>query len=294
MSKPFSLISRRSPRRWFNSLLALSVALGVSVGSPQPSQAIPWLDLLIRGVEVIQLYNISDKEEVQLGKQINQQLLSSKFQLYRNPDVNRYVDQIGQRLAASSQRPDIPYTFQVIKDDSVNAFATMGGFVYITTGLLEAADNEAELASVLAHEIGHIASRHSVEQMQETAIARGVATAAGLDRNTAVQIGVDLALQRPNSRQDEFEADRRGLQILGRAGYAQSGMISFMEKLLGSRSLPTFLSTHPATSSRIAALKRAIDSQRANQGEGLDNAAYQAQIRTVTSLNGGTRGSLWG
>jgi len=64
---------------------------------------------------VIQLYNISDKDEVQLGKQINQQRFGSKFQLYRNPDVNRYVDQIGQRLAASSQRTDIPYTFQVIR-----------------------------------------------------------------------------------------------------------------------------------------------------------------------------------
>jgi len=70
-----------------------------------------WLDLLIRGAQVIQLYNISD--EVQLGKQINQQLLGSKFQLYRNPDVNRYIDQIGQQLAASSQRPDIPPVLRI-------------------------------------------------------------------------------------------------------------------------------------------------------------------------------------
>jgi len=75
----------------------------------------------------------------------------------------------------------------------------MGGFVYVNTGLLKLADNEAELASVIGHEIGHIASRHTVEQMRGTAIAGGVATAAGLDRNTAVQIGVDLALRRPHS-----------------------------------------------------------------------------------------------
>ncbi|MFB2771184.1 M48 family metalloprotease [Pelatocladus sp. BLCC-F211] len=122
----------------------------------------------------------------------------------------------------------------------------MGGYVYVTTGLLKAADNEAQLASVIAHEIGHIASRHAIEQMRETAIARGVATAAGLERSTAVQIGVDLALQRPNSREDEFEADRKGLRTLGRAGYAESAMIAFMQKLLQKRSLPTFLSTHPA------------------------------------------------
>ncbi len=190
----FNLLFLRYRRRWFYPLLSLVVALGISVGSPRISQAIPWSDLILRGVQVIQLSNISDKEEVQLGKQINQQLLSSEFQLYRNPDVNRYVEQIGQRLVPWSDRPNIPYTFQVVENDSVNAFATMGGFVYVTTGLLKTADNEAQLAGVIGHEIGHIASRHSVEQMRETAIAGGVASVAGLDRNVAVNIGVELAL----------------------------------------------------------------------------------------------------
>lgn len=286
MSNPLSLISlvsRRFRRRLFYPLLALLASLSVSVGSPLPSQAIPWFDLLIQGVQVIQLSNISAKEEVQLGKQINQQLVGSQVRLYRNPDVNRYVDQIGQRLAANSDRPDIPYKFQVVNDDSINAFATMGGFVYVNTGLLKLADNEAELASVIGHEIGHIASHHALEQMRKTALARGFATAAGLDRNAAVNIGVELALQRPNSRQDEFEADESGLKTLGRAGYAESAMISFMEKLLSSRrsSVPSFLSTHPATSDRITKLKSAIDPQKA-QGEGLDNAAYKAKIRPLS------------
>lgn len=282
MSNPFSLISRRYRRRWYYPLLSLSVALGICVGSPQPSQALPWFELLMRGAEVIQLSSISDKEEVQIGKQINQQLASSEFQLYRNSDVNRYVEQIGQRLVKYSDRSDIPYKFQVVKDDSINAFATMGGYVYVTTGLLEAADNEAQLASVLAHEIGHIASRHSVEQMRETAIAGGVATAAGLDSNTAVNIGVDLALRRPHSRRDEYEADQRGLRTLGRAGYAQSAMVAFMEKLLdSSSSVPSFLSTHPATSDRIEALKGAIDPKRGNVGEGLNNTAYETKIQPL-------------
>ncbi|MFB2768096.1 M48 family metallopeptidase [Pelatocladus sp. BLCC-F211] len=235
-------------RRWLYVLVSVVVSLGICVGSPQKSQAISWFDLLFQGVQILQLSNISDKEEVQLGKEINQQLVNSKIQLYSNKNVNRYVNQIGQKLAANSTRSDIPYKFQVVKDESVNAFATMGGYVYVTTGLLKAADNEAQLASVIAHEIGHIASRHAIEQMQQTAIARGVATATGLDRSTAVQIGVDLALRRPHSRQDEFEADRKGLRTLRRAGYAQSAMIAFMQKLLNQPSLPTFLSTHPATS----------------------------------------------
>lgn len=116
--------------------------------------------------------------------------------------------------------------------------------------------------------------------MRETAIARGIATAVGLDRNTGVQIGVELALRRPNSREDEFEADQRGLQILGRTGYAQSAMISFLEKLLDAPSVLTFLSTYPATRDRIAALDRAIDPQRANVGSGLNEAQIQPLLRS--------------
>ncbi len=231
----------RFRRPWFYPLIASSVAIGVIVGAPQPAPAAPWWDLLIRGAQVYQLYNVSDQEEVQLGKQINQQLIGQQFQLYNNAQVNNYVDRIGQRLAKNSIRPDIPYTFQVVKDDSINAFATAGGYVYVTTGLLKAADNEAELAGVLAHEIGHIAERHLIEQMQETAIASGLASAAGLDESTAVQLGVELALRRPNSREDEFQADARGVQTLGKAGYDQVAMINFLEKLRSQRSVPTFL-----------------------------------------------------
>lgn len=268
-------------RPWFYPLLASSVALGVVVGSPQPSSAAPWWELLIRGAQVYQLYNVSDKEEIQLGRQINQQLIGERFQLYRNPRVNSYVDRIGQRLAKNSTRTDIPYTFQVVKDDSVNAFATAGGYVYVTTGLLKAADNEAQLAGVLAHEIGHIAEQHLIEQMRQTAIARGLATAAGIDDSTAVQLGVELALSRPNSREDEFEADRVGIQTLGQAGYAQVAMINFLEKLRNQRSVPTFLSTHPATSDRIARLEKIIDSQQARRGMGLNEDIYQTQTQPL-------------
>ncbi len=278
-----SVSSPRYRRRWFYPLLSVVVALSLWVGSPQPSQAVSWLDLIFRGVQVIQLSNISDRQEVQIGSQINQQLVSRQIRLYRNPQINDYVKQIGQRLAKNSDRPDIPYTFQVVNDKGINAFATMGGFVYVNAGLMAAADNEAQLASVIAHEIGHITSRHAVEQMRETAIAGGVATAAGLDRNRAVGIGVELALKRPHSRRAEFEADEEGLEMMRRSGYAQSATVAFMEKLLKGGSPPTFLSTHPATSDRITALKRTISPQNANVGDGLDGAAYKAKIRPLVN-----------
>lgn len=265
-------------RRWFYGLMSAVVALGIVVATPAPSQAIPWLDLILRGVQIIQLSNLSDNQEVALGRQINQQLASREFRLYPDRTINQYVNEIGQRLVPYSDRPNIPYTFQVVNDPQVNAFATMGGYVYVTTGLIKTADNEAQLASVLGHEIGHIASHHAVQQMRQTAVQQGLATAAGLDRNTAVNIGVELALRRPNSRQDEFEADNTGLANLTRAGYAPSGMVAFMQKLLSQRSLPTFLSTHPATQDRIRNLQRQIDSTTANNGAGLDNTAYRTRI----------------
>lgn len=242
-------------RTWYYPVLSSIAALGIGLGTPEIALAVPWAELFQQGAQVIQLYKISDQDEVELGKQINQQLLSTQFQPVRDRALNSYVNRIGQKLVQSSSRPDIPYTFQVVRDESINAFATAGGFVYVTTGLLKAVDNEAQLAGVLAHEIGHIAARHTVEQMRQTAIAQGLANAAGADRNKVVALGVELGVRRPRSRQAEFEADRLGFENMQRAGYDQNQMIAFLEKLRSQSSVPAFLSTHPATSDRIARLQ---------------------------------------
>lgn len=273
--------SRRAYRRFVYPLISTAIALGLILGSPGASQAVPWFDVILQGVQIIQLSKVSDRQEVAIGRQINESLVGREFRLYRGQAVNDYVNQIGQRLATKSDRPRLPYTFQVVDDERVNAFATMGGYVYVTTGLLRIADNEAQFASVLGHEIAHIEAKHLLSQMRQTAIARGVATAAGLDRSTMVALGVELALKRPNSRQDEYDADQRGLRMLGKAGYARSAMVAFMEKLLRERSVPTFLSTHPATSDRIKALNQQLNTASANTGDGLDSAAYKAKIQPL-------------
>lgn len=284
MFQNFFNVIRPLQRRWFYGLVSSLVATGIILSSARPAPALPsWVELLIRGVQVIQLSSMSDRQEVSLGEQINEQLVNEEFDLYTDSQVTAYVNQIGQRLVPYSTRPDIPYTFQVVRDDQINAFATMGGYVYVTTGLMQAADNEAQLASVIAHEIGHIASRHAVEQMREMAIAQGLMSAAGLDESLAVNIGVELALRRPNSRDDEREADQLGLATLRSAGYAPSAMVAFMEKLLASGSPPQFLSTHPSTSSRIRDLEAQIDPATANNGDGLNEAAYQSRIEGIPS-----------
>lgn len=273
---------RQLGHRLIYGAIATLVALGIVVANPHPGQALPWAELLFRGIQVIQLSTLSDRQEVALGGQINEQLTSQEFQLYTNTAINRYVDEVGQSLVPHSDRPNIPYTFQVVNDSRINAFATMGGYVYVTTGLLKAADNEAQLAGVVGHEIGHIAGRHAVEQMREATIAQGVASATGLSRNQAVQIGVELALRRPNSRQDEFEADSKGLSTIKRAGYAPIAMVDFLQKLVRQGgSLPSFLSTHPATQERIRALQTQITPSQARTGYGLNNAEYRQRISAL-------------
>ncbi|MBR8839615.1 MAG: M48 family metalloprotease [Stigonema ocellatum SAG 48.90 = DSM 106950] len=280
--KRFNLNSLFYQRRWFYPLISAVVALSLCLSTPLPSRAFSWIDLIIQGTQLVQLSNISSSQEVELGKQINQQLLSSGTQLYRNPLVNQYVEQIGRRLVPNSDRPNIPYTFQVVKNDSINAFATLGGFVYVNTGLLKAADNEAQVASVMGHEMGHIGGQHVLKQMRQKAIENGLLTASGLDRTQAVQIGVQLARDLPRSRQNEFEADQRGLKTLTGAGYSQSAMVAFMQKLLNKSSgAPAFLNTHPATFDRIQALKSAINANPSNGSAGLDNAAYQTNIQAL-------------
>jgi predicted Zn-dependent protease len=270
-------------RFWLLTIISLLLSLSIGIINPQTSFALSWMDLLFRGVQVIQLSTISPQQEVAIGGQINQGLLESgKVKLSKDARINQYVQEIGQRLAATSDRPDLPYTFQVVRDNSINAFATMGGFVYLHTGLIKTADNEAELASVIAHEIGHIVGRHSITQLRNTALAQGLLSAAGLDTKTWVQLGVNLAYNLPNSRKDELEADRLGLNNLVEAGYAPTAMISLMGKLAQQGgSTPTILSTHPATGDRILALQKQLNSVNNKQNQGLDEDYYQLQIRSL-------------
>jgi predicted Zn-dependent protease len=251
-----------------------------------PSGAISIGDLLRvlpSAIQIIQLSNISDRDEVALGQRINQQI-SRQVRISRDPNANRLVQRLGQILilSANLERPQIPYTFQVVDDPEINAFATMGGFVYINTGTIAAADNVAQLASVVAHEIGHIEGRHALEQLRQQAIAQGIASVAGVGDNRLVQLGTAIALQLPNSREAEFDADRRGLNMITSAGFAARAMPDFMQKLArGDRGgVPTLFSTHPAPNDRIASLNQQIAERNLTGGDGLNDQDYQRVWRS--------------
>ncbi|MFN5514260.1 MAG: M48 family metallopeptidase [Cyanobacteriota bacterium] len=266
-------------------VVAFLLSLSFVLLTPRVSQAQSWLQLLFQGVQYLQLANLSDQQEVNLGQQVHQQFLQQRqFRPLGRKDIQNYLNDMGQRLAATSSRPEIPYHFLVVEDKAVNAFATMGGYVYINTGLMKLAENEAELAGVVAHEIAHIAARHSVNRMKDIALSQGLITAAGLQANTLVQMMVQMGVNLPMSREAELEADELGLENLTRAGYAPIGMVTFMTKLQSQgSSLPEFLSTHPLSQNRVRALKSQLNPQSAEQGDGLDEEAYQANIKSLYS-----------
>jgi beta-barrel assembly-enhancing protease len=266
-------------RRWLYSLISVLTIGSIAIAQPQISQAAPWWQILIQGAQYVQLASLSDSQEIGLGAKINEQLTSGQVRLYNNPSAIAYVDGIGQRLARNSARPNIRYTFQVVQDDGINAFATMGGFVYVNTGLLKAADNEAQLAGVMGHEIGHIAGRHALQQMKQAALTQGLSSLAGVDTNQLAQIGVQVALTLPNSRKDEYDADERGLATLIKAGYAPTGLPEFLKKLVRANSSPEFLSSHPGANDRVTRLEKAIPTAYRSRTEGLNASTYKQQIQ---------------
>jgi predicted Zn-dependent protease len=272
-------------QRCHKFILAIVItALLAILATPNSANSFDLSDLLRivpAVIQVVEISNISDADEVKLGSQINRNIVT-QVRLSRNRGANNLVKSIGAELVPQSDRPQIPYTFQVVEDRDINAFATMGGFVYINTGTISAADNRAQLASVIAHEMGHISGKHALEQVKQQAITQGIVSLIGADRNEIVNIGTELALRLPNSREAEFDADRRGLQNLYNANYAVQAMPDFMQKLArNSSNAPDFLNTHPAVKDRIVALNQAIVENNLDGYKGLDNIAYQRRWRSA-------------
>ncbi len=209
---------------------------------------------------------LSTPQEVQLGQQVAAQIEKDE-KILNDPALQAYVSQIGERLARVSPRQDIAYAFKVIDaPDTVNAFALPGGYMYLYTGLMKLCENEAELAAVMAHEIGHLAGHHHGQSYtRQYGYQLILGTLLGEEPSTTAQIVAGLVGQGVESRfsrDQEYQADAVGLDILFRAGYSPDAMLSFMQKMLledqkrgGSRPLAIF-ATHPPTAERLASLQQ--------------------------------------
>ena len=242
--------------------IGLGITLGMGVATPASAGILNLLPLVIEGSQYIQLSNVSPQQEVKLGQEINQKL-HQQYKFNTNPQENTYVNRIGKRVASVSDCADkFPFHFYIVDNPSINAFSTTGGFVYVNTGLLKAIDNQSELAGVIGHEIGHICDNDLIHQMRQAALERGLTTAAGVSDSTLVNLGTQLAVNLPNSRQDEFNADAKGQKYLERAGYNQYGLVDFLKKLLQQPSPPVFLSDHPGARERINVLNKKIASRQ--------------------------------
>jgi predicted Zn-dependent protease len=237
---------------------------------PRLSAFLPFL-LLTAGCAVNpatggrQLSLVSEAQEIQIGRDADRQIVAS-MGLYPDEAVQQYVSALGRSLAARSERPDLPWTFRVIDDPTVNAFALPGGFIYVTRGILTHLGSEAELAGVLGHEIGHVTARHSVSQMSRAQLAQlglGIGMIFSEEiRQVGEVAGAGLQLLFLKfGRDDEREADELGVRYMTRLDYDPRelahvmGMLARSSELQsGSGKVPEWLSTHPDPENRGEAI----------------------------------------
>ncbi len=209
---------------------------------------------------------LSSADELAMGRQTDPQVIQT-FGKYEDAELARYVADLGKKLGALSHQPKLAYNIQVLDSPVVNAFAVPGGYVYLTRGILAYLNDEAELAGVVAHEIGHIAARHSAEQYSQAQVAQlglglGSMVSETFRKYAGVaQFGVSM-LFLSFSRADERQADALGVEYSSKAGYDSNHMANLfvsLERLNPGESqggLPGWFSTHPNPENRIAAIKQ--------------------------------------
>ena len=212
---------------------------------------------------------ISEAQEIQMGRQGAQEVAAT-LGLVEDEGLQQYVQRIGADLAADSERPELPWTFRVVDDPTPNAFALPGGYIFVTRGMMNLMNSEAELASVLGHEIGHVTARHSVQQMSQAQLAQlGLGLGAILAPEIVGQYG-DLAsaglqlLFLKYGRDDERQADELGFRYALHDGYDVREFADVFEALQrvgeseGGSPVPSFLATHPDPGERVETARRRV------------------------------------
>ncbi len=225
-----------------------------------------WQKALKTGTDVVQKVQQANKplteaQEIQLGHGIASNLLGAA-PLLDNKQVQSYVNQVGRWVSLHTERPDLPWQFGVLDSSDLNAFATPGGTIFITKGLMQHLTNESELAGVLAHEMVHVLSKHHLAALQKSANMNIASDLAGqaLDAkgnpvlDKAIKAGTEV-YAKGLDKDDEFEADRKGIVIATRAGYDPYGLPAVLQMLDSANaqdsSLALMFKTHPAPRDRL-------------------------------------------
>ena len=220
-----------------------------------------------------QLMLVSEGQEAAMGKEADEQF-HGVYGDFPDRSVQSYVESVARPLAAVSERPGLPWTFRVVDDAQVNAFALPGGYVYVTRGILAHMNSEAELAAVLGHEIGHVTARHSASSQSKQLLGM-VGLGVGMILSPTLRQGGDALGQAFGlvflkfGRDQESQADQLGLRYIVRKDYNPEEMLDVFRMLdsvntsTGGDRLPNWLSTHPAPPNRLADMKKTIQGQGA-------------------------------
>jgi predicted Zn-dependent protease len=235
-----------------------------------------------------QLALISESQEISLGREAAQEAEAS-IGLVDDPDLQQYVERVGMALAKTSERPALPWRFAVVDDPTPNAFALPGGFIYVTRGMVNLMDSEAELASVLGHEIGHVTARHAVtmvSRQQLTELGLGLGGVLFPDIQPATQaLGAGLQLLYLRYGRDaERQADELGFAYARGHGYAMSEMADVFvalqqaAKLEQQSPLPSWLASHPAPAERIEAIRERVAAAGPQTSARVGRAEYLQRI----------------
>ncbi|MBM3261933.1 MAG: M48 family metalloprotease [candidate division Zixibacteria bacterium] len=234
-------------------------------------------------------------QEVEMGEQFSKEI-EKEIKLYKDPEVVKYIQELGQSLVKVSKRTDIAYEIKVVDTDEVNAFALPGGFLYVNRGLISTAENESELAGVMGHEIGHVVGRHGVRQMTrqiglELITSLVIGDNPGMARQLAGQfagIGGAIGMLK-YSRNAEREADALAIQEIYDAGIDPMGMATFFEKLKALHDenptgFAALFTTHPAPAERITNAKRDITALPKKAGLRKDSERFQRIKKRLPAL----------
>lgn len=266
--------------------IAVFALIGTLAAAPAHAQFGNVLNKVQKAKEKVDELNIDDREERQLGETVSASL-REKYGVVQSEELTKYVTLVGTALAQSSTRPNLNWTFIVLDTDGVNAFAAPGGIVHVTRGLLGLVRNEAELAGALGHEITHITVKHTVRAIQKSKTIQMASDEAGSgtarDRFIArmAQAAYDKILNNEFSREDETEADKVGVQLASRLGYAPRGLADVLRKLDARNTERDerngLFASHPAVKERIDRLEKQIKDEKLT-GDALVEARYAKYV----------------
>jgi predicted Zn-dependent protease len=248
--------------------------------------------------------NVTEEEERKIGEDVSAKI-RQRFGVVQSAPVHKYVTLVGMALARQSERPTLPWTFIVLDTDGVNAFASPGGIVHITRGALGLIRNEAELAGVLAHEIGHVAHKHTVNAIRKNKAVQLGTSETLSDRgpflDKLVNKAYEMVLENKFDRGDEMDSDRVSVTLTEKAGYAPGTLAAFLTRLdERNKDQPAqngLFASHPETKERIDAIRKLAGAKTGATVEARykENIKYEptavTAIATVEDGSAGLTGS---